>query len=154
MVCYFFNIFFENFRYEEVPPMLLHDDDGKACFTCSHLENKRRSQIPILEEDFETNSNTLLFKDQVFRIGSGVMVLPNTFDISIRQKKEFRKMRELGNYKICYFVTEIVVVIEKNLKFDAEGRKLAKNFRSLEQFVQTIFGNRMLFNLFLEVSHT
>ena len=82
-------------RYEEVPPMLLHDDDGKACFTCSHLENKRRSQIPILEEDFETDSNTLLFKDQVFRIGSGVMVLPNTFEISIRQKKEFRKMREL-----------------------------------------------------------
>ena len=94
--------------------MLLHDDDGRACFTCSHLENKRRSQIPILEEDFETNSNTLLFKDQVFRIGSGVMVLPNTFDISIRQKKEFRKMRELGNYKIWYFVTKIVVVIEKN----------------------------------------
>ena len=83
-------------RYEEVPPMLLHDDDGRACFTCSHLENKRRSQIPILDEDFETNSNILLFKDQVFRIGSGVMVLPETFsNISIRQKKEFRKMREL-----------------------------------------------------------
>ena len=35
------------------------------------------------------------------------------------------------------------------LKFEAEGEEFAKNFRSLEQFVQavkiiTIFGNRML----------
>ena len=66
-IIYLLDFFGTNFRYEEVPPMLLHDDDGRACFTCSHLENKRRSQIPILEEDFETNSNTLLFKEQTFR---------------------------------------------------------------------------------------
>ena len=39
---------------------------------------------------------------------------------------------------------------EKLLKFEAEGQDFAKNFRSLEQFIQagkvkTIFGNRMLF---------
>ena len=39
---------------------------------------------------------------------------------------------------------------EKFLKFEAEGREFAKILRSLEQFVQTvkgqkIFGNRMLF---------
>ena len=39
---------------------------------------------------------------------------------------------------------------EKLLKFEAEGRELAKFLRSLEQFIQTVkgqkmFGNRMLF---------
>ena len=34
---------------------------------------------------------------------------------------------------------------EKLLKFEAEGREFAKFLRSLEQFIQTIFGNRMLF---------
>ena len=75
--------------------MLLHDDDGRACFTCSHLENKRRSQIPILEEDNDMDSNSLLFKEQTFKKGCGVMLLPNTFDLPVRQKKEFRKLREL-----------------------------------------------------------
>ena len=49
---------------------------------------------------------------------------------------------------------------EKLLKFKAEGREFAKFLRSLEQFIQTvqwkvrtIFGNRRLFNLFLEVFH-
>ena len=47
---------------------------------------------------------------------------------------------------------------EKHLKFEAEGREFAKILRSLEQFIQTVkgqknFGNRILFNLFLEVSH-
>ena len=46
---------------------------------------------------------------------------------------------------------------EKNLKFQAEGREFAKFLRSLDQFVQAVkgqhsFGNKMLFNLFLEVS--
>ena len=34
---------------------------------------------------------------------------------------------------------------EKLLKFEAEGREFAKFLRSLEQFIQTSFGNRMLF---------
>ena len=39
---------------------------------------------------------------------------------------------------------------EKLLKFEAEGREFSKNFRSLEQVIQTVkgrtmFGNRMLF---------
>ena len=34
---------------------------------------------------------------------------------------------------------------EKLLKIEAEGREFAKFLRSLEQFIQTIFGNRMLF---------
>ena len=29
---------------------------------------------------------------------------------------------------------------EKLLKFEAEGREFAKNFRSLEQFIQTVKG--------------
>ena len=36
-------------------------------------------------------------------------------------------------------------VREKLLKFEAEGQEFAKVLRSLEQFIQTIFGNRMLF---------
>jgi hypothetical protein len=47
---------------------------------------------------------------------------------------------------------------EKLLKFEPEGGEFAKFSRSLEQFIQTVkgqknFGNRILFNLFLEVSH-
>ena len=44
---------------------------------------------------------------------------------------------------------------EKLLKFEAEGREFAKFWRSLEQFIQTVksFSDRMIFNLFLEVSH-
>ena len=34
---------------------------------------------------------------------------------------------------------------EKLLKFEAEGREFAKFLRSLEQFIQTVKGNRMLF---------
>ena len=61
--------------------------------------------------------------------------------------------------KKWYFVTKIVLTYcekncfsdrEKLLKFEAEGREFAKNFRLLEQFIQTVkgqnnFGNRMLF---------
>ena len=41
---------------------------------------------------------------------------------------------------------------EKLLKFEAEGREFAKCLRSLEQFIETVkgqknFGNRMLFYL-------
>ena len=50
---------------------------------------------------------------------------------------------------VWYFVTKIVLVIEKNFEFKAESREFAKILRSLEQFIQTvksvrtIFGNRM-----------
>ena len=36
---------------------------------------------------------------------------------------------------------------EKILKFEAEGREFAKILRSLEQFIQTVKCNRMLFKL-------
>ena len=48
-------------------------------------------------------------------------------------------------------VRKNVLVIEKKLlKFEAEGQEFAKNWRSLEQFIQavkvrTVFGYRMLF---------
>ena len=42
---------------------------------------------------------------------------------------------------------------EKLLEFKAEGREFANFLRSLEQWkFRTIFGNRIFFNLFLEVS--
>ena len=37
-------------------------------------------------------------------------------------------------------VRKIVLVIEKNLKFEAEGREFSKFLRSLEQFIQTVKG--------------
>ena len=33
---------------------------------------------------------------------------------------------------------------EKLLKFEDEGREFSKILRSLEQFIQTVFGNRIL----------
>ena len=43
---------------------------------------------------------------------------------------------------------------EKLLKFEAEGREFAKNFRSLEQFIQTVKGQNNLWeqNAFLTCS--
>ena len=35
---------------------------------------------------------------------------------------------------------KIILVIEKNLKFETEGREFAKFLRSLEQFIQTVKG--------------
>ena len=35
---------------------------------------------------------------------------------------------------------KIVLVIKKNLKFEAEGGVFSKNLRSLEQFIQTVKG--------------
>ena len=43
-----------------------------------------------------------------------------------------------------YFVTKIVLVIEKVLKFEAEGREFAKFLRSQEQFIQTVTGQNDL----------
>ena len=48
-------------------------------------------------------------------------------------------------------------MIEKNLKFKAEGQEFAKFLRSLEQFQsvkgeRTIFETECFFNLFMEVS--
>ena len=65
-----------------------------------------------------------------------------------------------------YFVSKIVLTFcekkcfgdpEKLLIFETEGRKSAKKFRSLEQFIRTVkgqinFETECLFNLFLEVS--
>ena len=42
---------------------------------------------------------------------------------------------------------------EKLLKFEAEGREFAKLLRSLEQFIQTVKGQNVFLNWFLEVSH-
>ena len=43
--------------------------------------------------------------------------------------------------KKWYFVIKIVLMIEeKLLKFEAEGRLFAKSLRSLEQFIQTLKG--------------
>ena len=56
--------------------------------------------------------------------------------------------------KKWYFVTKIVLTYfekycpidrEKLLKFEAEGREFAKNFRSLEQFIQTVKGRSNFF---------
>ena len=56
------------------------------------------------------------------------------------------------DYEKWYFVTKIVLsycekknvlLIKKNLlKFEAEGREFAKCLRSLEQFIQTVKGNK------------
>ena len=71
-------------------------------------------------------------------------------------------LRDLGKkpdqrllQKEWYFVTKIVLtycekkivlVIEKNLKFEAEGREFAKILRSLEQFIQTVKGQNNFWN--------
>ena len=82
--------------------MLLNEDDGETCFTCSHLENKRRAQTPI----FDANSKSIMFKEQTFVKGSGVMLLPNSFNLAIRQKKEFRKSSRIIEEKDPKIYTE------------------------------------------------
>ena len=41
------------------------------------------------------------------------------------------------------FWEKMVLVIEKNLKFEAEGREFEKLLRSLEQFIQTVEGENI-----------
>ena len=63
--------------------------------------------------------------------------------------------------KQWYFATKIVLTYceqncssdrEKPLKFKTEGQDFKKSLRSLEQFIQTVKGQHVFFNLFLEVS--
>ena len=50
---------------------------------------------------------------------------------------QFRQIVVIWKQK-WYFVTKIVPVIEKLLKFEAEGREFAKLLRLLEQFISTV----------------
>lgn len=68
----------------EVPPILLHDDDGITCFTCSHFENEFNNQTPLFEE----SSNTFVYKQQTFTKNCAVMLTPNSFNLTFRKKKE------------------------------------------------------------------
>ena len=48
------------------------------------------------------------------------------------------------HYQNCsdLLLEKIVLVIEKKVKFKAEGQEFAKFLRSLEQFVQTVKGQK------------
>ena len=59
--------------------------------------------------------------------------------------------KKSGSLENWYFVTKIVLTYcekncssdgEKLLKFEAEGREFAKFLRSLEQFIQTVKGQK------------
>ena len=58
---------------------------------------------------------------------------------------------------LIYCEKKIVLVIENNFLFEAEGQEFSIFLRSLEQFIQTGKGQnnfwyyRMFFNLFLEI---
>ena len=67
----------------EVPPILLHDDDGITCFTCSHFESEFNNQTPLFEE----SSNTFVYKQQTFTKNCAVMLTPNSFNLTFRKKK-------------------------------------------------------------------
>jgi hypothetical protein len=71
----------------EVPLILLHDDDGITCFTCSHFESEFNNQTPIFEE----SSNTFLYKQQTFAKKCAVMLTPNSFNMTFRKKKCHRR---------------------------------------------------------------
>ena len=58
---------------------------------------------------------------------------------------------KIGNMVFCYqncsdLLWEKIVLV-KLLKFKAEGREFARILRSLEQFIKTVQGSRMLFKL-------
>lgn len=80
--CWFL-IFFSNFRFECIPEILLENDpNGMKCKSCEHLNTKFHNLTPRLDEN-----NDLWFKGKKYVVGDGVMLLPKSFDLAIRQKK-------------------------------------------------------------------
>ena len=75
--------FFLNFRFECIPEILLENDpNGMTCKSCEHLNTKFHNLTPRLDEN-----NDLWFKGKKYVVGDGVMLLPKSFDLAIRQKK-------------------------------------------------------------------
>ena len=80
---YFISFFFCNFRFECIPEILLENDpNGMKCKSCEHLNTKFHNLTPRLDEN-----NVLWFKGEKYVVGEGVMLLPKSFDLAIRQKK-------------------------------------------------------------------
>ena len=53
-----------------------------TCKSCEHLNTKFHNLTPRLDEN-----NDLWFKGKKYVVGDGVMLLPKSFDLAIRQKK-------------------------------------------------------------------
>ena len=58
------------------------------CKSCDYLNSKYHNLTPRLDEN-----NALWYKGEKYIIGDGVMLLPKSFNLSIRQRKGFRKIR-------------------------------------------------------------
>ncbi len=70
-------------RFECIPHMLLEDDpNDMQCESCIYLNSKFKNESPYLEDD-----NTLCVHGQKFSVGDGVMLLPKSFHLKVRQKK-------------------------------------------------------------------
>ena len=83
MIVGFNFFFFLNFRFECIPEILLENDpNGMKCKSCEHLNTKFHNLTPRLDEN-----NDLWFKGKKYVVGDGVMLLPKSFDLAIRQKK-------------------------------------------------------------------
>ena len=92
----FYFIFFCNFRFECIPEILLENDpNGMKCKSCEHLNTKFHNLTPRLDEN-----NDLWFKGKKYVVGDGVMLLPKSFDLAIRQKK--------GMIILSHFFREII----------------------------------------------
>ena len=69
--------------------MLEEDEEGLDCQSCHFHANKFLAQKPEIDHE----DGSLDFKNRNFKIGQGVMLVPNSFNLLIRQKKGFRKAK-------------------------------------------------------------
>ena len=141
--CYFFTptsveniiiLFFRRFKINWAGPMILNMDLKKDRVLVSMLENSHflfsGAHFMFPEKHFprEASAKSIEYCNN----GS---LLPKLFWTTVRKKCSSENL----------------------LKFEAEGWELENFLRSLEQFIRTVkgqtnFWNRILFNLFLEVS--
>ena len=75
-------------RFEKVPDILLEEVDPLICQSCLHLNGEFLNKSPYLTEE-----NVLCIRGQEFKVGDGVMLLPRTLKMDLRQKKGFRKVK-------------------------------------------------------------
>ena len=94
---YHYHFIYLYFRFERVPDLLLEEPDGVQCRCCGHIQTNFENEIPRLDDD----RNSFWFQGEKYNIGDGVMVVPETFSLNLRNGfKGFRKNKKDKDRKI------------------------------------------------------
>ena len=102
------------------------------CKSCEHLNTKFHNLTPRLDEN-----NDLWFKGKKYVVGDGVMLLPKSFDLAIRQKKgmiimSIFSVKLFSRKFLCQLFNNFFIYKKKDFEKFAEKKlkiqKLTQNF--------------------------